>query len=112
MYAQELLIQSAETTYEQQPHTEAKTPIIEPFPTKPYRELDTALNNIFLEQSEQTQLSRLKKLLGESAKNLKESELKTILSDFQFLIDAWLDSYEKRIFGGKTLQNLLKGEQL
>ena len=110
MYAQELLIQPTETTYDTQPNKEVETPIIDSFPTKPYRELDTALNNIFPEQSEQTQLSRIKKLLGESAQNLTEGELKTIHSDFQFLIDAWLDSYEQRLFGGKTLQNLLKGK--
>jgi len=110
MYAQELLIQPTETTYEQKPHTKVKAPIIDSFPTKPYGELDTALKNIFPEQSEQTQLSRIKKLLGEPAQNLTESELKIILCDFQFLIDAWLDTYERRVFDGNTLQDLLKGK--
>ena len=110
MYAQELLIQPAETTYDTQPKTEVKTNYINSFPTIPYRELDRALKEIFPEQSEQTQLSRLKKLLGASAESMSDSELKVVLADFQALIDSWLDAYEKRVFDGNTLQDLLKGK--
>jgi len=109
MYAQELLIQPTETAYDTQPKTEVKTNYVNSFPTKPYQELDGALKEIFPEQSEQTQLSRLKKLLGTSVESMSESELKVVLADFQVLIDAWLDMYERRVFGGNTLQDLLKG---
>lgn len=75
-----------------------------------YKNLDNALNQIFPQQKEETNLSRTRRTLGEVGQQLSEDELKTIVTDFQFLIDTWLDAYEKEVFGGITLHNLLKGK--
>ncbi len=68
------------------------------------------LDKLFPIQSVVTQVEKNRRNLGELNEHLSEDQIQSMTSDFQFLIDAWLDQFEKEIFGGMTLQNLLKGK--
>ncbi len=69
----------------------------------------TVLENIFPTQLEDTRVSQLRKTLGEKASSKSEEELLAMATDMQFLVDCWLDDFEKDTFDGRTLENLLKG---
>ena len=52
-------------------------------------------------------LAKAREILGKLANELSDEELKTIVTEIQFLTDSWLDEFEKSIFEGKTLNKLL-----
>ncbi len=68
------------------------------------------LDKLFPNQATINKVEKNRKHLGELNELLSEEQLQSMTSDFQFLIDAWLDQFETEIFGGMTLQNLLKGK--
>lgn len=72
--------------------------------------LTSALDRIFPQQKDENKVERTRRILGQTANYFTEEQLTTINTDFQYLIDTWLDTYEKNIFSGMTLQNLLKGK--
>jgi hypothetical protein len=72
------------------------------------RSLETTLNNIFPSQKEETKLQKAKRILGDSIKGLPDHELEAYIAGFQYLLDCWLDEYERLIFNDKTLMELLK----
>jgi len=72
--------------------------------------LTSALDRIFPQQKEENKVERTKRILGQTASHFADEQVHTINTDFQYLIDTWLDTYEKTIFDGMTLQNLLKGK--
>jgi hypothetical protein len=46
--------------------------------------------------------------MGEAIANLSDQELDVYLTEFQYLIESWLDEYEKQVFDNKTLQQVLR----
>jgi len=49
----------------------------------------------------------MRKALGETAKSLPDEQIETITTEFQFLIDSWMDDFEKEVFSGQTLKEVL-----
>jgi hypothetical protein len=45
--------------------------------------------------------------LGEVSRNFSDEQMLVIISEFQFLIETWLDEYEKEVFKGMTLKEIL-----
>jgi len=45
--------------------------------------------------------------MGDDVKDLSDEDLEVYLTEFQYLIDAWLDEYEKEAFDNKTLREKL-----
>lgn len=84
-------------------------------PTEPIFELtdksslESALNSLFPTEQEENKVSKMKKHLGETAKELSDAQVETIISEFKFLIDSWLDEYERNVFDGQTLKEILNG---
>ena len=76
----------------------------------PQTSLENAISSIFAPQEEENKIARTKKHLGEKAKLLTDEQIECITTEFQFLIDTWLDEYERDVFEGKTLQEILNGE--
>lgn len=62
---------------------------------------------------EDKDIQQTRKILGEVAKDLSADELKDIASEVQYLVNSWLDDFERGIFEGKTLKEILheKGGQ-
>ena len=71
--------------------------------------IETAINTLFPTQEEENKIARTRGHLGETAKDLSDAQVETIISEFQFLIDSWMDEYEQEVFGGKTLREILNG---
>lgn len=70
--------------------------------------LESALNNLFIGSKEENQIQLARKVLGEAVATLSDEELKTYITEFQSLLDSWLDNFEKQLFEDKTLKQLLK----
>ena len=100
------------------PCTDRIEPEADLIPCSPPPKLDYAmLNNrkimeasfyIFPESPEETKNQKARAILGEIAQYLSEQELAIYLTQFQYLLDSWLDIYEKEIFNGITLQQMLR----
>lgn len=69
--------------------------------------LETTLNSIFPQSTEESSILRTKRILGETAKTLSDEQISCIVAEFQFLINSWLDEFEKEIFSGSTLRQVL-----
>ncbi len=60
---------------------------------------------------EDTDIEKAKTILGDIAKQMTDDQLKDTYVEIQYLVESWLDDYERSIFDGKTLRELL-GEQI
>lgn len=56
-------------------------------------------------------IEKAKTILGATAKKMTDDQLKDTCVEVQYLMETWLDDYERSIFGGKTLRELL-GENI
>lgn len=96
------------------------TPLIEvlnetiPKPTAPLSSNDISiplrksLDDLFPEQQyEEKNIQRAKDILGEVSGKFTPAEFKVAITEVQFLAESWLDNFEREIFGGLTLQELL-----
>ena len=66
------------------------------------------LNQIFSEQDQEGKaVLEAREILGDSAKDLTDAQVYDLVNGVQFLVDSWLEEYEKDIFDGKTLDELI-----
>lgn len=72
------------------------------------RSFESALENIFDFDKTETKLIKARKILGEVAMGLSDLDLQTYLTEFEFLLDSWMDEFEKQIFDNKTLREALR----
>ena len=78
-------------------------------PTNLQAPIENALNSLFPDQSEENKVARMRKHLGQTAETLSDPQVETIMTEFQFLIDTWMDEYEREVFNGLTLKDVLNG---
>jgi hypothetical protein len=52
-------------------------------------------------------LEEARKILGKTAKNLSNMQLQDEMAKIDFLVESWLDDYERTILKGKTLNEFL-----
>ncbi|OGK21960.1 hypothetical protein A2866_06105 [Candidatus Roizmanbacteria bacterium RIFCSPHIGHO2_01_FULL_39_8] len=76
-------------------------------PLAPLKTLDNLLLNMFPQNKDKNRIIQTRKLLGKTAENLSNEQIHCIVTKFQFLINSWLDEFEKEVFGGKTLKEVL-----
>ncbi|MEX2007309.1 MAG: hypothetical protein WD992_00880 [Candidatus Levyibacteriota bacterium] len=70
--------------------------------------LKSSLDNLFPEQDyEEKELQKAKEILGPIVNELTPQELKDLITEIKFLIGSWLDDFEREIFGGMTLSEML-----
>lgn len=74
---------------------------------EPKRSLHTALKEIFPEEKEEALLRLVRKIMGEAVVELSDRELEVYVTKFQYLIDCWMDEFEKEIFNGLTLKQVI-----
>lgn len=70
--------------------------------------LDITLQSIFPTKQDESKLQKARRILGEIAADIPDQELESNLTEFQYLIDSWLDEFEKQIFDNKTLNEVLR----
>ncbi len=76
-------------------------------PDRP-QSLKESLDDLFPEQQhEEKNIQKAKEILGSTASKFTKGELKTVIADTQFLVDTWLDEFERDVFDGLTLKELL-----
>lgn len=75
----------------------------------PQQSIETAINNIFPLASEENKTSRMRKALANTAQSLSNEQIETITTQFQCLIESWMDEFEKNVFNGLTLKEVLNG---
>lgn len=79
-----------------------------PISTHPSQSLTKSLDDLFPEQAhEEKAMKRAKEVLGSVGETLIDEQLRDIVSEVQFLVTTWLDDFEKSIFKGLTLRELL-----
>jgi len=52
-------------------------------------------------------IKEARKVLGQRARGLSDHQVEDIIAQFQCLADGWLDSFERSIFKGKIVKELL-----
>jgi hypothetical protein len=67
-----------------------------------------ALNAIFPSNAEGQKLASARAILELSADAYSDEKLRTLLADFEFIANIWLDEFERKQFNGKSLSELLK----
>ncbi|MCL4415908.1 MAG: hypothetical protein M1365_04300 [Actinobacteria bacterium] len=66
------------------------------------------LNQLFNEHDkQQKEILEAREILGDSAKDLTDSQVFDLVNEVQYLVDSWLEEYERKVFDGKTLDELL-----
>ena len=66
------------------------------------------INGHFSEQDQQRKtVQEAREVLGESAENLNDQELYGLVTEMHYLVEGWLEEYEKSVFDGKTLKELI-----
>ncbi len=66
------------------------------------------LNQLFVEQDQQKNVTlEAREILGESAKDLSDSQVYDLVNEVQYLVDSWLEEYERKLFEGKTLEEVM-----
>jgi hypothetical protein len=76
----------------------------------PHQVLNHAAKSIFSQDMQDSVLLRTRRNLGEISKALSDDQVETIITEFQFLIGSWLDEYEKELFNGMTLREVVNNE--
>ncbi len=71
--------------------------------------LDTTLSSIFPTQ-EESQLQKIKNNLGDVSQELTDDQIDDLSTKFQYLIENWLNEFERMTFQGKTLHEVLGGK--
>ena len=106
---------SLELAHNQQQYTrqEIVQPYLQPVgqSTFKYNQTPTisqSLEAIFPEQKQADKRIKLaKEALGSLATQFTETELNDVITEVEYLTESWLDEYERNIFDGLTLQELL-----
>jgi len=74
----------------------------------PLKQITQTLNEIFPEQQYQEKsIQKAKEVLGTLADSITQEQLKDVVCEMQYLADSWLDDFERNVFEGMTLSELL-----
>jgi hypothetical protein len=68
------------------------------------------INAILLKKTmpiEQEDIDEARDILGDIAKDISDDDLRNIVVEIQFLVESWIDEYERKTFNGKTINELL-----
>ncbi len=84
------------------------TAIPKPDPKVIPKSLRESLDELFPEQQyDEKSIQKAKELLGPIAKESTAEQLKDAVIEIQYLCESWLDDFERTIFKGETLTELL-----
>lgn len=66
------------------------------------------INELFnIKDQQEKSIQEARQILGDSAKELTDSQVYDMLNEIQFLVESWLEEFERNTFEGKTLDELL-----
>ncbi len=80
-------------------------------PDNPQKVLEKALNSIFISPQEENKLAKARRILGpEITTGVSDEQLDVFIGEVQLLLDSWFDTFERKVFEGHTLREILRGE--
>ena len=86
-------------------------PSVEAVEIIPYKVIShktkTSLDDFFPEQRYDKKIQKAKEILGPLCNAFTSDQLTDIVTEIQYLCESWLDDYERNVFDGKTLKELL-----
>ena len=59
-----------------------------------------------------TTVEEARKILGKTAEGMSDEQIQDQLTKIKYLAESWLDEYERSIFEGKTLNELLSSKYI
>ncbi len=59
------------------------------------------------QEKEQKSILEARDVLGETAENLTDEQVHSLVSEIQYLVDTWVEEFERKVYEGKTLKELL-----
>lgn len=65
------------------------------------------LNSLFPEQRHDKEFYQIKSILGDLVNTMTVDEVHTLVNEIRFLVDEWINIYERDNFEGKTLKEIL-----
>ncbi len=85
-----------------------KSPNFKPSTYQVSDSLKKSLDELFPEQQyDEKDIQKAKEILGSLVLEFTPQQLKDTVTEIQYLTESWLDDFERQIFGGLTLQELL-----
>ncbi len=84
-----------------------ESPDIASPPADIFNPLENSLKDIFFHGVEENTVIKMRKMFGEKGKDFSDEKIQCVTTEFQFLIDTWLDEFEKDLFSGMTLKEVL-----
>lgn len=71
--------------------------------------LESKLQQIFPNSQEESKVKIARKIMGEEISVLSDGELEVFITEFQYLVESWMDEFEKMILNGLTLKQIMRG---
>lgn len=80
---------------------------------KELQSLNSLLTTLYPEnRSQDKEILTVKKILGEKGASMSQEEIKDLIAKVQYLIDSMLNQFERKLYEGKTLQELLSSKKV
>jgi len=74
----------------------------------PKQEIEKVVLSLLPDHFEDNKIQRVRSILGNKASQISDEEIEVSLTQFEYLVNSWLDEFERNIFEKKTLQEILK----
>ena len=71
------------------------------------KSFETTLQVLFPDAQEENKLQKARRVLGESVNQIPDEQLEVFLTEMEYLLNGWFDYYEKQLFNGMTLKQVL-----
>ena len=75
----------------------------------PIRPLQDALGAIFPTVEHDSRLQQARRIMTDEIAEVSDQDLGTHLTELQYLIDSLMDDFERTVFEGMTLKQLMRG---
>lgn len=73
-----------------------------------HRDSYEKINQLFEQQDLQDRtIFEAREILGELAKDLADDKIYELINEIQFLVESWIEEYERKVFNGMSLEELL-----
>ncbi len=67
------------------------------------------INHFFNESdSDVKAIEQARQILGDDAKTLRTEQIQDLLSNIDYLVNSWIEEFERSVFDGKTFNELIQ----
>jgi hypothetical protein len=78
-------------------------------PVSPISPFQDALGTIFPSAEHDARLQQARRIMADEVAHVSDQDLGAQLTELQYLIDSLMDEFERTVFEGKTLKQLMRG---